>query len=189
MRSPKPARAENPLGNTRRSAKAYLYLLPAFAVLAVFVVYPILMTLRMGFYQSYVYLTDTGTGFGLNGEDFNWYLLFVALVASFFFHRFWCHVFCPAGALLDFVASKRRDAGKKLCGKKKCPSGAKCGAACPSGGATRASGGSEAATKAVVKDGTNAPRRPTKAQMLFLILYAAGAFCIVWTVWANVNAH
>ena len=37
MRSPKPARAENPLGNTRRSAKAYLYLLPAFAVLAVFV--------------------------------------------------------------------------------------------------------------------------------------------------------
>ena len=47
MRSPKPARAENPLGNTRRSAKAYLYLLPAFAVLAVFVVYPILMTLRM----------------------------------------------------------------------------------------------------------------------------------------------
>lgn len=38
----------------------------AFAVLAVFVVYPILMTLRMGFYQSYVYLTDTGTGFGLN---------------------------------------------------------------------------------------------------------------------------
>ncbi len=63
---PKPARAENPLGNTRRSAKAYLYLIPAFAVLAVFVVYPILMTLRMGFYQSYVYLTDTGTGFGLN---------------------------------------------------------------------------------------------------------------------------
>ena len=35
-------------------------------ILAVFVVYPILMTLRMGFYQSYVYLTDTGTGFGLN---------------------------------------------------------------------------------------------------------------------------
>ena len=27
---------------------------------------PSLMTLRMGFYQSYVYLTDTGTGFGLN---------------------------------------------------------------------------------------------------------------------------
>ena len=53
-------------GQHPRSAKAYLYLLPAFAVLAVFVVYPILMTLRMGFYQSYVYLTDTGTGFGLN---------------------------------------------------------------------------------------------------------------------------
>lgn len=58
-------RPENPLGNTRFSAKAYLYLLPAFAVLLVFVFYPIVKTLRMGFYESYVYLTDTGRGFGL----------------------------------------------------------------------------------------------------------------------------
>ena len=56
---------ENPLGNTRFSAKAYLYLLPAFAVLGVFVFYPIVKTLRMGFYESYVYLTDTGKGLGL----------------------------------------------------------------------------------------------------------------------------
>ena len=58
-------RVENPLGNTRFSAKAYLYLLPAFAVLGVFVFYPIVKTLRMGFYESYVYLTDTGKGLGL----------------------------------------------------------------------------------------------------------------------------
>lgn len=57
---------ENPLGNTRFSGKAYLYLLPAFLVLAVFVLYPIIMTLRMGFYESYVYLTDVGKGFGLS---------------------------------------------------------------------------------------------------------------------------
>ena len=58
-------RVENPLGNTRFSAKAYLYLLPAFAVLGVFVFYPVVKTLRMGFYESYVYLTDTGKGLGL----------------------------------------------------------------------------------------------------------------------------
>ena len=58
-------RVENPLGNTRFSAKAYLYLLPAFAVLGVCVFYPIVKTLRMGFYESYVYLTDTGKGLGL----------------------------------------------------------------------------------------------------------------------------
>ena len=58
-------RVENPLGNTRFSAKAYLYLLPAFAVLGVFVFYPIVKTLRMGFYESYVSLTDTGKGLGL----------------------------------------------------------------------------------------------------------------------------
>lgn len=58
-------RVESPLGNTRFSAKAYLYLLPAFAVLGVFVFYPIVKTLRMGFYESYVYLTDTGKGLGL----------------------------------------------------------------------------------------------------------------------------
>ena len=90
MRSPKPARAENPLGNTRRSAKAYLYLLPAFAVLAVFVVYPILMTLRMGFYQSYVYLTDTGTGFGLNSFR---YVLPIRFRAGRAQH----HVYCSGG--------------------------------------------------------------------------------------------
>ena len=58
-------RVETPRGNTRFSATASLYLLPAFAVLGVFVFYPIVKTLRMGFYESYVYLTDTGKGLGL----------------------------------------------------------------------------------------------------------------------------
>lgn len=58
--------AVSALGNTRYSPKAYLYLIPAFLVLGVFVLYPIVMTLRMGFYESYTYLTDTGKGFGLN---------------------------------------------------------------------------------------------------------------------------
>lgn len=63
-------RPENPLGNTRFSSKAYLYLLPAFVVLVVFVFYPIVKTLRMGFYESYVYLTDTGKGFGLSSFEY-----------------------------------------------------------------------------------------------------------------------
>ena len=50
----------------KQSKKAYLYLLPALVVMGVFVFYPIVMTLRMGFYESYVYLTDTGKGFGLS---------------------------------------------------------------------------------------------------------------------------
>ena len=49
MSRKKIGRPENPLGNTRFSGRAYLYLLPAFLVLAVFVLYPIVMTLRMGF--------------------------------------------------------------------------------------------------------------------------------------------
>ena len=58
-RKPRP---ENPLGNTEYSLKAYFYLLPAALILAVFVFFPIIMTLRMGFYESYVYLTDVGKG-------------------------------------------------------------------------------------------------------------------------------
>lgn len=49
----------------QRSKRAWLYLLPAGIILCMFVFFPIIMTLRMGFYESYVYLTDTGKGFGL----------------------------------------------------------------------------------------------------------------------------
>lgn len=44
--------------------KAWLYLLPAAVILFGFVLYPMVKVLRMGFYKKYVYLTDTGTGFG-----------------------------------------------------------------------------------------------------------------------------
>lgn len=46
--------------------KAWLYLLPAAVILFGFVLYPMVKVLRMGFYKKYVYLTDTGTGFGLD---------------------------------------------------------------------------------------------------------------------------
>ncbi len=55
-----------------------------------------------------------GTIFGLTGESFAWYLLFAVLVISFFFKRFWCTAFCPAGAFLDKIASISRDVRKKL---------------------------------------------------------------------------
>lgn len=47
-----------------RSAKAYLYLLPAAIILTVFVLYPLVMILRSAFFEKYVFITNTGTGFG-----------------------------------------------------------------------------------------------------------------------------
>ncbi len=47
-----------------RSAKAYLYLLPAAAILIVFVLYPLAMIMRSAFYEKYVYITNAGSGFG-----------------------------------------------------------------------------------------------------------------------------
>lgn len=49
-----------------RSPKAYLYLLPAVIVLVAFLFYPLIKILRMGFFERYVYITSTGTGFGLS---------------------------------------------------------------------------------------------------------------------------
>lgn len=46
--------------------KAWLYLCPSLLILCVFVLYPMVKVLRMGFYRKYVYLTDVGTGFGLD---------------------------------------------------------------------------------------------------------------------------
>jgi len=45
-----------------------------------------------------------GTIFGLNGSSHQWYLLFVILLTSFFYRRFWCVAFCPVGTFLDKVA-------------------------------------------------------------------------------------
>ncbi len=134
-----------------------------------------------------------GTIFGLNGENCNWYLLFFMLVASFFFHRFWCHLFCPAGALLDFIAARRREVGK-LC----CKAGCRSGKSCTSEAGISGIGSKSApfssrhlrdtGNRGVPLSGTP-NMRPTKSQVLFLLFYAAGVFCIVWTVWNNVNAQ
>ena len=49
-----------------RSPMAYVYLLLPTAFLAVFLVYPTLKTARMAFYERFVFITSTGTGFGLS---------------------------------------------------------------------------------------------------------------------------
>jgi len=49
-----------------------------------------------------------GTIFGLNGSSYQWYLLFVILLSSFFIRRFWCHAFCPVGTILDKAAGLSR---------------------------------------------------------------------------------
>lgn len=55
-----------------------------------------------------------GTIFGLNGSSYQWYLLFVILLSSFFIRRFWCHAFCPVGTILDKAAGLSRKAKNKL---------------------------------------------------------------------------
>ena len=45
--------------------QAYLYLLPAILVIGLFVIYPMIKILRMGFYEKYTFITDEGSGFGL----------------------------------------------------------------------------------------------------------------------------
>lgn len=55
-----------------RSLWAYAYILPAMALLILFTVYPLIMVLRTAFYEKYVYITNTGSGFGL--ASFVWVL-------------------------------------------------------------------------------------------------------------------
>ena len=57
---------KKPPSDGGRNLKAYLYLLPLLGIMGVFVIYPLIMVLRMGFYQSYSFLTDVGKGFGLD---------------------------------------------------------------------------------------------------------------------------
>lgn len=56
-----------------------------------------------------------GTIFGLNGSSLSWYLLFVILITSFFFRRFWCIALCPVGTFLNKVSGL----GRKIRGKVK----------------------------------------------------------------------
>ena len=46
------------------SAWGYAYILPALALLLLFTLYPLFMVLRTAFYEKYVYITNTGSGFG-----------------------------------------------------------------------------------------------------------------------------
>lgn len=48
----------------------YLYLLPTLVITLIFVVYPLIMSFRMGFYEKYNYYTEVGTGFGLSTFEF-----------------------------------------------------------------------------------------------------------------------
>ena len=48
----------------------YLYLLPTLVITLIFVVYPLIMSFRMVFYEKYNYYTDEGTGFGLSTFKF-----------------------------------------------------------------------------------------------------------------------
>ena len=48
-----------------KEAKCWLYLLPALAIVCLFLVYPMVKTARMAFYTKYNYIRDIGTGFGL----------------------------------------------------------------------------------------------------------------------------
>lgn len=49
-----------------------------------------------------------GTIFGWNGSSYQWYLLFVILLTSFFYRRFWCVALCPVGTFLDKTAQLGR---------------------------------------------------------------------------------
>ena len=49
-----------------RSPMAYVYLLLPTVFLAVFLIYPTIKTARMAFYERFVFITGTGTGFGLS---------------------------------------------------------------------------------------------------------------------------
>ncbi len=72
-RKPKPRLIEMSDGTLRvRSGWAYLYILPGMALLLLFTIYPLIMVLRTAFYQKYIYITNTGEGFGLS--SFAWVL-------------------------------------------------------------------------------------------------------------------
>lgn len=55
-----------------RSLWGLAYILPAMLLLLAFTLYPLVMVLRTAFYQKYVYITNSGTGFGLS--SFRWVL-------------------------------------------------------------------------------------------------------------------
>lgn len=57
---------------TKTFFKAMLYLLPALVIIAIFVIFPMIHTIRMSFYESFNIFDKTGTGFGL--ASYKWVL-------------------------------------------------------------------------------------------------------------------
>ncbi len=53
-----------------RSPMGYVYLLLPLAFLTVFLIYPTIKTARMAFYDRFVFITSTGTGFGLSAFQY-----------------------------------------------------------------------------------------------------------------------
>ena len=49
----------------KHNVLGYLYLLPTLVITAIFVVYPLITSFRMGFFEKYNFYTEEGTGFGL----------------------------------------------------------------------------------------------------------------------------
>jgi len=49
----------------RDTGRAYLHLAPALIIIGIFTMFPLVMAFRMGFYETYNFYTDVGTGFGL----------------------------------------------------------------------------------------------------------------------------
>jgi len=60
--APKPARGGRRFGG--KTWAPYLFMLPFFAIYAVFLIYPVFSALRLSFYESAGFGTDTFTGFG-----------------------------------------------------------------------------------------------------------------------------
>jgi NosR/NirI family nitrous oxide reductase transcriptional regulator len=48
-----------------------------------------------------------------------WLIMLITLLLSIFIYKFWCRFFCPAGAILDLIASSKRNIKKIQLGKTK----------------------------------------------------------------------
>lgn len=57
---------------TKTFFRAMLYLLPALVITAIFVIFPMIHTVRMSLYENFNIFTKTGTGFGLS--SYKWVL-------------------------------------------------------------------------------------------------------------------
>ena len=54
----------------RHNFLGYLYLLPTIVITLIFVIYPLITSFRMGFYETYNFYKETGSGFGLASFEY-----------------------------------------------------------------------------------------------------------------------